>query len=455
MFFPRQIKKRAVVYYRHSAEDKQENSVAIQRTHAQKFAEAHDIEIIHEEADEGKSGLSANRPGFDRLFREFILNLDAPAFDYVLVYDVSRWGRFQDQDEAAFWEYRCKLRGKQVVFVSKGFPNEENLLLSHLQISIERYMAAEYSRALGEKVFHGSVEVSKHGFSAGGTAPYGMVRILLDETKKPVQILKHGEQKIISNQRVIFAPVNDKTTDIVKLIFTYFVNKKLSPKKIAESLNSKKVYAPNGGRWSGEKITRILSNETYIGSRIYNKTWHRLKQKQRINPKTEWIVCKNAFEPIVSPILFQKAQERLYWLSSRKWRQGAYAMSNLQRRLRKDLQVFLENKLHIDEDKLWYVIRYFPMAVAVTFYRNESIQCWCFAVDERMKQYDNILGVAVDIGRPAYHDRFFLIPTQNFGIGNFFVLSETDSRYKEYILEENSFEDRMLAFCSSFGYQTS
>lgn len=455
MFFPKQIKRRAIAYYRHSAEDKQENSVAIQRTHTQKFAESNNIEIIHEEADEGKSGLSANRPGFDRLFRKFILGPDAPDFDYVLVYDVSRWGRFQDQDEAAFWEYRCKLRGKQVVFVSKGFPNGENQLLSHLQISIERYMAAEYSRALGEKVFHGSVKISEQGFSAGGTAPYGMVRVLLDETKKPVQILKHGEQKVISNQRVIFAPANDNTTNIVKLIFAYFIDRNLSPKKISEYLNDQKIHAPNGGIWTNEKVIRILTNETYIGSRIYNKTWHRLKQRQRANPKTEWIVCKNAFEPIVSLLVFQKAQERLYWLSSHQWRRGIYKTNNIQKRLRNDLQELLESKLHIDEDKLWYVIRYFPMVVAVTFYRNESIPCWCFTVSERMKQYRDIFGVVVDIDQHIYCNRFFLIPTENFGVGNFFVLSETDPRYKEYILEENSFEERMVAFYKSFGYQAS
>jgi DNA invertase Pin-like site-specific DNA recombinase len=60
--------KKAVAYYRHSAEDKQENSVAIQREHAEKFAAKHNIEIIHEEADEGVSGLIANRPGFQTTF---------------------------------------------------------------------------------------------------------------------------------------------------------------------------------------------------------------------------------------------------------------------------------------------------------------------------------------------------------------------------------------------------
>ena len=69
-----QITKTAIAYYRHSAEDKQENSVAIQRGHVEKFANKHHIEIIHEEVDEGVSGLLANRPGFERLFTNWIKN---------------------------------------------------------------------------------------------------------------------------------------------------------------------------------------------------------------------------------------------------------------------------------------------------------------------------------------------------------------------------------------------
>src|SRR3989344_6840613 len=86
--FPEGVSKRAVAYYRHSAEDKQELSVPIQREQAHKFAQEHRIEIIHEEADEGETGLNADRDGFDVLFRNWILNEHAPHFDYVLGFNV-------------------------------------------------------------------------------------------------------------------------------------------------------------------------------------------------------------------------------------------------------------------------------------------------------------------------------------------------------------------------------
>src|SRR3989338_11407806 len=176
------IHKRAVAYYRHSAEDKQENSVPIQRQHGQAFAAQYEIEIIHDEVDEGKSGLLGPeaRPGFKRLFDDWIENPNTPQFDYVLVYDESRWGRFQNPDEAAHYEFRCAQRGKKVIYMASGFPKEDQPLLAHLNTSLKRCMAAEYSRELSQKVFRGCVEVSRKGYSAGGIAPYGMARMLLD-----------------------------------------------------------------------------------------------------------------------------------------------------------------------------------------------------------------------------------------------------------------------------------
>ena len=49
---------RAVAYYRHSAQDRQENSIPIQQEQVREWAEEHGIEIIKEFADAGKSGLT-------------------------------------------------------------------------------------------------------------------------------------------------------------------------------------------------------------------------------------------------------------------------------------------------------------------------------------------------------------------------------------------------------------
>ena len=326
MFFSQQIRKKAIAYYRHSAEDKQENSVAIQRQHTEKFAREHNIEIIHEEADEGKSGLLASRPAFERLFINWIENDDAPHFDYVFTYDVSRWGRFQDPNEAAYWTHLCTQRGKEVIYVSDGFPKSDDKFYSNLKIYMQREMAADFSRQLSSKVFYGCVKVSEQGYSAGGTAAYGMARLLLDVNKKPIRILNIGEHKQIANERVSFTPKEDETTETVREIFNLFVKEKYLIPDIVTRLNQKGVLSATGKRWNKSKVIKILTDETYIGTRIYNKTWGRLKQKSYKNPRSEWVITPKAFKAAVDEQLFRDAQERLYWLFPNNWRKGFYAI---------------------------------------------------------------------------------------------------------------------------------
>ncbi len=437
--------KRAIAYYRHSAEDKQENSVPIQREYAQKFADDYGIEIIHEEADEGKSGLLATRPAFDNLFQKWILNDDSPDFEYVLVYDVSRWGRFQDQDEAAYYEFLCKKQGKKVVYITKGFPKEDEQLISHLQTSIERYMAAEYSRQLSNKVFHGCVKISEQGYSAGGTACYGMTRILLDEDKKPIRELKKGEHKMIANQRVTFAPKNDETTEVVKEIFDLLVNHWRTPAEIASNLNSRNIPSAHGGRWNQDKIRRILTNETYIGTRIYNKTWNRLKQGHRSNPLSEWVFCYNAFPAIVESDLFIKAQERLYWLLPSKWKKGVYKTEKAKRTLRKELK----NKLlsaGLSEDQCFEYLNELPVLASASFYLKKSTPVWCFSIPELMKKYKFVLCAVVELDKRDPISELFAIPTKEFGLGGYFVFSKKNEEYQKYRLPNEKLDERVSDF---------
>ncbi len=89
-----------VAYYRHSAQDHQENSIPIQRDQVREWATKNGVEIIHEFADAGKSGLNAEgRPAFTEMMDERVKQ--RTDFDYVLCLDVSRWGRFQDIDLSA------------------------------------------------------------------------------------------------------------------------------------------------------------------------------------------------------------------------------------------------------------------------------------------------------------------------------------------------------------------
>lgn len=435
--------KKAVAYYRHSAEDKQENSVPIQREHALTFAYKYSIEIIHEEADEGKSGLSSQRKGFESLFSNWILNPDAPKFDYVLVYDVSRWGRFQDQDEAAYFEFRCKQHGKKVIYVSRGFPKEEQQLFSHLQTSIERYMAAEYSRQLSDKVFYGCKKVSEQGYSAGGTACYGMARLLLDVNKKPIRILNKGEHKQIANERVTFVPLNDGSTEAVKEMFNLLTQKWYRPNEIADVLNSKNIPTANGKKWDREKVVKVLTNETYIGSRIYNKTWRRLKQKMKQNPRNEWVVSPDAFPAVVEKNVFINAQEHLYWLMPSKWKRGVYAIRGVAKSIQNEVKDLLQKK-GTEEDDVYYKIKQLPFIYCVSYYKD-STPHWCFSIPPELRKNEHVLAITLDLDKKEPLDRFFLIPTTEFNESNTLIFSERDKSYQDYSVARDKIEEKIMS----------
>ncbi|MDR6459266.1 DNA invertase Pin-like site-specific DNA recombinase [Chryseobacterium vietnamense] len=443
-----QTYKKGVAYYRHSAEDKQENSVTIQRGHVERFALEHNITIIHEEVDEGVSGLLANRPGFERLFDNWIKNVNAPNFDYVLVYDVSRWGRFQDQDQAGHYVYLCKKHGKEVVYVSRGFVDANNQLFSSLEISIQRYMAAEYSRQLSEKVFYGCVKVSQQGYSAGGMAVYGMARQLLDVNKKPIRILSTGEHKQIANERVSFTPKNDETTETVKKIFDLFVNERLTIPEIASYFNQRKIFSTNRKQWNKSKIIKILTDETYIGTRIYNKTWGRLKQKSYRNPRSEWVVVPDAFESTIDKDIFKNAQERIYWMFPSNWRKGINVIKKARKNIYNDIRKWLLNK-GATEFEAEELISELPIVFSVKPESKINL-FWCFLISEKMRNFENVLGISVLSNSKKIINEFFIFSTKDFTSTNFLILSENSPLYYKTKIETQNLEEAVKELITEF-----
>jgi DNA invertase Pin-like site-specific DNA recombinase len=306
---PTEATKKAVAYYRHSAEDKQENSVPIQREHITRFAREHGIKIIKEFADRGKSGLSTRgRHAFNEMIEDYVIG-GKEDFDYILVLDVSRWGRFQNVDLAAYYVGLCELRGKKVIYTTIGFQKGSDPM-DHVRIAIDRVSAAKDSQTLSRRVFDGSLEVARQGFRAGAPAPYGLHRLLLDEQKKPVQILQPGQKKVIDNQRVTLTPGSDREVRVVRRIFADCAGGK-APGEIAAAINAEEIPSPAGKRWTGGTVRSVLANELYCGTMVYNKTRQKLQSKTKRNPQEEWVRKRHAFEGIVDEGLFARARKAL------------------------------------------------------------------------------------------------------------------------------------------------
>jgi DNA invertase Pin-like site-specific DNA recombinase len=297
--------QRAAQYVRMSTEH-QQFSTANQIDTIREYARKRGIEIVATYADEGKSGLSlGGRPELQRLLHDVAAG--AVDFRVILVYDVSRWGRFQDADESAYHEYLCRCAGFQVAYCAEQFENDGSPLSTILK-GLKRAMAAEYSRELSVKVFAGHCRLIERGFRQGARPGYGLRRALVDSKGVFKQQLAPGDRKSIQTDRVvlILGPASEVKT--VNKIFDWFVADKLSVAAITRRLCKLKSRTDLGREWTETAVHLILSNERYLGHSVYNRQSLKLGSKGVWNPPELWVRKDHAFPGIVSVQKFEAAQ---------------------------------------------------------------------------------------------------------------------------------------------------
>jgi DNA invertase Pin-like site-specific DNA recombinase len=299
-------KSAAAVYVRKSTAEHQRFSIENQLVAIGAYASARGLEIVRTYSDSGKSGLKvANR----HALKQLLLDVQSGEAQYrsILVYDVSRWGRFQDADESAYYEYACKRAGIAVHYCAEQFTND-GTPLSTIVKGIKRAMAAEYSRELGVKVFAGQRNIVQRGFRLGSRPGYGMRRVLVDATGKPKQFLKFRERKSISSDRIVLAPGPKNEVDVVRWIFLTYARGERPETAIANSLNRRHIPNGLGTPWNIHMVRRILRNPKYIGENVWNRSTQRLGIAPRPNPPAEWIRSPINFKPIVAKRTYEKVQ---------------------------------------------------------------------------------------------------------------------------------------------------
>lgn len=297
---------RAAQYVRMST-DHQKYSTENQAAAIAAYAAQRNLTIVRTYADHGRSGVRlGGRDALQRLIRD--VKSGQADFELILVYDISRWGRFQDADESAYYEFMCKDAGIHVFYCAEQFENDGSLVSAILK-NIKRVMAGEYSRELSTKVSVGQSRLATLGFWQGGPPGYGLRRQLLDEKGIPKVRLEYGQQKNIQTDRVILTPGPPSELKILRRIFKSFVIEKKSRTQIAAALNADKIYTDRGNLWTMITIHNILTNEKYMGHIIYGRKSIKLGQKRVINPPDTWIRHDNAFKGIIEPELFAQAQK--------------------------------------------------------------------------------------------------------------------------------------------------
>ncbi|RAK52778.1 recombinase family protein [Phenylobacterium deserti] len=294
--------RRAAQYLRMST-DHQRYSIEAQTAAIAAYALASGYEIHRTYADPGISGLRfETRPALQQLLTD-VLSGDR-AFEAVLVYDVSRWGRFQDPDESAHYEFLCRQAGVQVVYCAEPFVNDGSfaaILVKH----IKRGMAAEYSRELSAKVIRAKHGLAAKGYWVGGSPGYGMRRRIVMPDGAPGQLLQDGDRKALQGHRVILTPGPAAEVETVRRIFRLYVVGGYSMVGLVALLNAEGTPALHGGLWTKSRVKSVLRSEKYCGVYTYGMTHQDLQGRRR---GTRRLRLAGAWRPVISRAMFDAAQ---------------------------------------------------------------------------------------------------------------------------------------------------
>lgn len=299
------VQIRAAEYVRMST-DHQKYSTENQSEAIRVYANAHGIELVRTYKDAGKSGLKIdNRDALQQLIED--VQSENTDFTIILVYDVSRWGRFQDADESAYYEYICKRAGISVHYCAEQFSNDDSPISTIIK-NLKRAMAGEYSRDLSVKVTAGMKNLARKGLRQGGAAGFGLRRTLIDENGTLKGTLERGMQKSIQTDRVILTLGPPDEVNLVREIYKAFVIQGKNEHQIAVNLNERGILTDLKRPWTRGTVHELLINEKYIGNNVWYRRSFKLKKKHVRNPPDMWIRAQNVFEAIIERDLFEAAK---------------------------------------------------------------------------------------------------------------------------------------------------
>ena len=256
-------KKIAVVYARYSSHRQGEQSIEGQLAEAHKYANEHDLKIIHEYIDRAMTGRNDNREAFQQMLKDTAKK----QFDTIILWKIDRFGR--NREEIAFNKYRCKKNGVKVVYVAESIPDSpEGVILE----SVLEGMAEYYSLQLSQNVQRGQRASAEKCQSFGGTCPIGYT------------IDKNTKKYVIDPQ---MAPV------VCSIFEMYAAGSSIAD--IIKKLNNQGLRTQKGTAFTQNSLHHMLKNPKYIGVYTYK----------------DEIIDNNGVPAIIDNELFMKVQKML------------------------------------------------------------------------------------------------------------------------------------------------
>ena len=287
----------AALYIRLSKEDENEGpsgSVTNQQSLLHAFVREHRLDVYDTYIDDGWSGTSFDRPGFQRMLRD----IEAGKVNMVITKDLSRLGRDYIMTGHYMERYFPEKRVRYISLldgVDTGIESSANDITPFRAI-----MNDMYAKDISKKIKSVKHDKQRKG-EFGGKPMYGYRmhpseknRIVIDEDAAPVVRRIFAMALAGTSCRQIAVRLNEEGV--------------LSPAAYAGLTLS--CHGPYSGQWSSERITAMLKNETYIGNMVQGRTArisYKTKKCLRRQPQ-QWVVVEHTHEPLIDPETFRKVQ---------------------------------------------------------------------------------------------------------------------------------------------------
>jgi DNA invertase Pin-like site-specific DNA recombinase len=195
----------------------QDQSIGDQKKAITQFAQKNGMTILRWYEDEDSSGTSiVRRKGFQTLKSQIEQNRHD--FSKILIYDVTRWGRFPDPRESIYWEMYFEKRGVSVIYVSENFKSDRSFETAIVK-TVKHAAAGDFSRRLSLLTTRGSRTTAERGLWNGSGAPYGYKRAEVDSEKNMVRILEEGE-KCRPDYKVMLVKGDPEEVQVVQTVST-------------------------------------------------------------------------------------------------------------------------------------------------------------------------------------------------------------------------------------------
>ncbi len=225
----------AVIYARFSSHSQREQSIEGQLRDCHEYAKRYDINVVGEYIDRAISGMTDDRPDFQRM----ISDAAKKQFERIIVWKLDRFAR--NRYDSALYKHKLKQYGIRVISAMENVgEGDESILLEALLEASAEY----YSLDLKKKILRGQRETIAKGRWCGGPTPYGY---------------KAVEGKLLADE---------KTAPIIRYVFEQYAQG-IPMKKIIDELKRRGVRSSRGGELTYTTFSRAITNPVYIGNFTY------------------------------------------------------------------------------------------------------------------------------------------------------------------------------------------